>query len=48
MADPVTALDFVQASIDLITGFGLMPVVMATAIIGLGSFLLRKARSGAR
>ena len=48
VTDPTTSADFITAGVDLITSFGLMPVIMAFAIVGVATSLFRKAKSAAR
>lgn len=48
VTDPTTSADFITLATGLVNDFGLLPLIMATAVIGLGTFLLRKARSAAR
>ena len=48
MSDPASSSEFITAATGLVNDFGLMPLILATAVIGLGTFLLRKARSAAR
>ncbi len=40
--------DFIQAGIQLINDFQLMPVVLAGAVVSVGMYLFRRARSAAR
>lgn len=40
--------DFITAGTQLLTDFGLLPVVMASAVIGTAFVLMRRAKSAAR
>lgn len=44
----MTSSEFVTAAQDLITSFGLMAIIVATAIISLAAYLLRRVRSASR
>jgi hypothetical protein len=43
-----TYSDFITAGTELLTDFGLLPVVMASAVIGVAFVLMRRAKSAAR
>lgn len=43
-----TFADIVTAAVGVITTLGIMPLVVAGAVIGLGGLLLRKLKSGVR
>lgn len=45
---PMPFADYITAATGLITDFGLLPIIIATAVIGLGGFLLRKVRAASR
>lgn len=44
----MTAADFISAAVSLITDFGVMPVILATAIVSVAALLFRRIRAAAR
>jgi hypothetical protein len=48
MPTPLPFGSYITEAQSLISNFGLLPVIMASTIIGLGAFLLRRMRAAAR
>lgn len=44
----MTSSELITAAQGLLTDFGVLPLIFASAIIALGAFLLRRVRSASR
>ncbi len=44
----MTISDFITEAFNLLNTFGVMPIVLAGAVAGLGAFLLRRIRSAVK